>query len=97
HAHALADARNLAADAAEADHAQRLAEQLHALVRRPHAAPYLAIHAGDVARRRHHQCNGMLGDGGVAVALDDVHLGAAPFQLADIHVASGASAEENDV
>ena len=97
HAHAFADARDLAADAAEPDHAQRLAEQLHALVRRPDAGAHLAVHARDVARGGHHQRDRVLGHRGVAVALDDVHLDAARFQFADIHVARGSGAEEHDV
>ena len=97
HAHAFADARHFAADAAEADDAQRLAEKLHALVRRPGAGAHLAVHAGDVARGRHHQRDRVLGHRGVAIALDDVHLDAARLQLVDIHVARGARAEEHDV
>ena len=87
HAHALADARHLAADAAKPDHAQRLAEKLHAFVRRPDAGAHLAVHARDVAAGRDHQRDRMLGHRGVAIALDDVHLDAAVLQFADIHVA----------
>ena len=97
HADALADARDLAADAAEADDAERLAEQLHAFVRRPGAAAHLAVHARDVARRGEHQRDRVLGDRGVAIALDGVHGDAALFQLGDVHVARRAGAEEHDV
>ncbi len=97
HAHAFADACDFAADAAEPDHAQGLAQQLHAFVRGPHAAAHLAVHARDVARGRHHQCNGMLGHRGIAVAFDDVHCDAARLQFADIHVARRTGAEEHDV
>ncbi len=93
----MRDARHLAADAAEADDAERLAEELHALMRRPGAGAHLAVHAGDVARGGNHQRDRMLGHRGVAVTLDDVHLDAAAFELADIHVARGPGAEEYDV
>ena len=97
HSHAFADARHLAADAAEADHAQRFAEELHAFVRCPYAAAHLAIHAREIARAGPQQRDGVLGDRGVTVALDDVHLDAALIELTDIHVARRPGAEENDV
>jgi hypothetical protein len=49
HAKAAADPHDLAPDAAEPDHAERLAEELHALVRHPGAGAHLAIHARDIA------------------------------------------------
>ena len=58
---------NLAADAAEPDHAERLAEELHAFVRHPGAGAHFAIHAGDIAAGGEHQRDGVLGDRGVAV------------------------------
>src|SRR6185437_3831683 len=70
HAHAAGDARHLAADAAEADEAERLAAQLHALAHVPGAGADLAVHAGDIARSRQDERHRMLGDGGIAVALD---------------------------
>ena len=97
HADTLADARHLAPDTAEPDHAQRLAVELHAFLRRPHARAHLAVHAGHVTRGGEHQCNRMLGHGGVAIALDGVHGDAAALKLIDIHVAGRAGAEEHDV
>ena len=61
------------ADATEPDQAQRLALELHALQRLPHARAHRAVHAGEVAAAGEHQRNGVLGDRGVAIALDGMH------------------------
>ena len=79
HAEALGHARHFGADAAEADDAERLAEQLDTLLRRPLAAAHVAVHARNVACGRKHQRDRVLGDGRVAVALDDVDGDAALF------------------
>jgi len=50
-----------------------------------------------IAAGRHHQRDGLLGDGGVAIALDGVNLDAERFDLRHVHVARGAGAEEHDV
>ena len=97
HAEPGAHARHLRADAAEPDHAQRLAVELHALLRRPDAGAHLAVHARDVARGGKHQRDRVLGHRDVAIALDGVHGDAARLELVDIHVARRAGAEEHDV
>ena len=97
HAEAAADAHHLAADAAEPDDAERLAVKLHAFARRPGAGADLTIHARDVAARGQHQRDGVLGDRGVAVALDGVDANAARLELGDVHVARRAGAEKDDV
>src|ERR1700748_1079195 len=88
HAEAAADARHLTADAAEPDDAERLASQLYTLVRHPGPGPDLAVHARHIAAGGHHQCDGVFGNGSVAVALDGMHADAALRELVDVHVAS---------
>ena len=86
------------ADAAEPDHAERLAEQLHAFERLPGAGADVAVHAREIAAGRHHQRDGLLGDGGVAVALDGVDLDPeSASSVGDVHVARRTGAEEHDV
>src|SRR5689334_13876145 len=97
HAHALADAGDFAADAAKSDYAQRLAEQLHALVGRPYAGAHLTIHPREITRAGPQQRDGVLGDRGIAIAFDDVYLDAARIELAYIHVARRARSEKDDV
>ncbi len=96
-AHALGDARHLGADAAQSDDAERLAEHLHAFERLPGAGADVAIHAGEVAARRHHQRDGLFGDGRIAIALDGVDLDAERLDLRHAHVARSASAEKDDM
>src|ERR1043166_9556759 len=97
HAHAFADTRYLASNAAKPDHAKRLAEELHAFVWRPDAAAHLAIHVREVTRAGPQQRDGMLGHRRIAIAFDDVNFDAAFVELAHVHVAGGSRAEENDV
>ena len=73
HADAARDAGDLAADAAEPDQAERLALELHAFERVPDAAAHRAVHARKLAAAGKHQRHGVLGDRGVAIALDGVH------------------------
>src|SRR5206468_10420202 len=73
HADAARDARDLAADAAEANDAKRLAIKLHAFERAPLAGAYAAVHAREPARAGKHQGNRVLGDRDVAIALDGMH------------------------
>src|SRR4249920_2692293 len=97
HSHAFADAGDLAANAAESDYPQGLAKKLYAFVRCPDPAAYFAIHARQIACARPEQCNAVLGDRSVTVALDDVDLDAALGEFADIHVAGRPGTKENDV
>ena len=97
HADAAADAGDLAADAAEPDDAERLAEKLHAFERLPGAEAHRPVHAGDVAGAGEHQRHGVLGHRGIAVALDGVHRDAEPPERRDVHVARRAGAEKHDV
>ena len=76
---------------------KRLAKKLHAFMRCPDPAAHLSIHAREIAGTGPQQRNRMLGDRGVSVTLDDVHLDATLIQLADIHVAGRPGAEEDDV
>jgi hypothetical protein len=79
------------------DQAQCLVPELHALQRLPDAAADRAVHARKLATAGKHQRDGMLGDRGIAVALDGVHFDAKPIERGDIHVTRRAGAEENDV
>ena len=97
HTDALGDARDLAPDAAEPDHAQRLALELRAFLRRPDAGAHLAVHARHVARCGEQQRDRVLGHRGVAISLDGVHGDAVALEFVDIHVAGGTGAEEYDV
>src|SRR5262245_5901748 len=97
HAHSLADARHLASDAAQADHAQCLAEKLNSFMRCPNAATDLAIHARKIARASPQQRYCMLRHCRIAVALDDMHLDPTVIELSDIHVACRSCAQENDM
>ena len=97
HAEPAPHARNFAADAAEPDDAQRLAGKLHAFARNPAAGADFAVHARHVAAGGHHQRDRVLGDSGVAVALDGVDANAARGELVDIHVARRAGAEKHDM
>ncbi|MNT23477.1 hypothetical protein D3C72_1588960 [compost metagenome] len=76
HAGGLGDGRDMRADAAEADHAEGLAEELHAHVlgALPLAALGAGVGRGHVAREREHQRQGLLGGGdGVAGRRVDHH------------------------
>ena len=97
HAAAERDARDFGGDAAEADQAQRLAGQLHAVVAQPVAGAHLAVHLGDAARRRPHQRDGGFGDRGVAIALDQVNGDAEFGEFFRVHVAARAGAEKHHV
>src|SRR5262245_31875575 len=97
HANAACDPRNLAADAAESNDAERLAIELHAFERAPMAGAHAAVHAHEPARAGKHQRNGVLGHRNVAVALDGVHGHAQSIERRHVHVARGAGAEEHDV
>ncbi len=97
HAGAERNARDFRGDAAEADQAERLAGELHAVVAQPVAGAHLAVHHGEPARGGPHQRNRAFGDGGVAIALDQVHVDAELGELFRIHVAARAGAEEHDV
>ena len=97
HADPCADARDLASDPAEADNAERLAGELHAFGRLPGPGAHLAIHPRDIARAGEHQRDRVLGDGGVAIALDRVHRDAEIAQRRNVHVARRAGAEEHDM
>ena len=97
HADAARDPHHLAADAAEPDHAEHLSGELHAFERLPGAGAHRAVHARKAAAAGEHQRDRVLGDRGVAVALDGVHLDAQRVQRRHVHVARGAGAEEHDV
>ena len=97
HAAAMGDARDLRGDAAEAEQADRLAGELHAFAADPLSVADAAIHGGDAARGGPHQGDRVLGDGGVAIALDGVHRDAECRELLGVHVAARAGAEEDDV
>ena len=73
HAAAERDARDFGGDAAEADQAQRLAGQLHAVVAQPVAGADPAVHLGEAARALPHQRDRAFGDRRIAIALDQVH------------------------
>ncbi len=88
---------DLGADAAEPDHAQGLAGELHPFQRLPGAGAHRAVHARKAAAAGEHQRDGMLGDGGVAVALDGVYLDGERVERRHVHVARCAGAEEYDV
>jgi len=85
------------ADAAETDNAEGFAEHLHAFEWLPVAGADVAVHAREIPAGRHHQRDGLLGHGGVAIALDGMDLHAQRFDLGHIHVARRAGAEEHDV
>ena len=97
HARAHRDPRHLGGDAAEAEQAERLAGEFHALGADPFAAPHAAVHDRQSARRRPHQGDGVLGHRGVAIALDDVHGDAVLGEFLGMHVAARAGAEKDDV
>ena len=99
HAHAAAErnTRDLGRDAAEADQAERLAGQLHAVVAQPVAGADPAVHLGKPARAVPHQRDRAFGDGGIAIALDEVDLDAELGELFRVHVAARAGAEKHDV
>ena len=99
HAHAAAerDARDFGGDAAEADQAERLAGELHAIVAQPVAGAHLAVHPGEAARGLPHQRDRAFGDRRIAIALDQVHVDAELGELFRIHVAARAGAEEHHV
>src|SRR5262249_24552966 len=84
-------------NSAESDHPQDFAKKLHAFMWRPDTATDLAIHAREIARARPEQRNGVLGDRGVTVTLDDVDPDAARVEFADVHVAGRPGAKETDV
>lgn len=77
HADAGRDAGDLAADAAEPDHAQRFVEKLHAFLRCLRAAAHRAVHARHIARCREHERNCVFEHRGVTIARDGVHVDAA--------------------
>jgi len=55
------------------------------------------VHAGEIAARRHHQRDALLGHRRVAVALDGVDLDAERLDLRHGHVARSTGAEKDDV
>src|SRR5262249_10615922 len=73
HADAARNARDLAADAAKPNDAERLVEELHALAWHPQATARVAVHPRQLARTGKHQRDGVLGDCDIAIALDGVH------------------------
>ena len=81
----------------EPDQAERLAVELHAFERLPHARAHCAVHAREPAAAGEDQRHGVLGDRNVAIALDGVHGDAEAGQRRNVHVARGAGAEKNDV
>ena len=99
HAHAAAerDARHFRGDAAEADQAERLAGQLHAVLAQPVAGAHLAVHPGDAARGGPHQRDGGFGHRRIAIAPDQVNADAEFGELFRIHVAARAGAQKHDV
>ena len=97
HAAAERDARDFRGDAAEADQAERLAGQLHAVLAQPVAGAHLAVHLGDAARRRPHQRDRAFGDRRVAIALDQMNVDAEFGEFLRVHVAARAGAEKHDV
>ena len=99
HAHAAAggDPRDFGGDAAEADQAERLAGELHAVLAQPVAGAHLAVHLRQHAGGCPHQRNRGFRDRGVAIALDEVDLDAERGELVGVHVAARAGAEEDDV
>jgi len=97
HADAAGDPRHFPADPAEPDEAERLAVELHAFERIPHAPSHRPIHARQIAAAGEYQRHRVLGDRSVAVALDGVHFDAEPVQRRDVHVARCAGAQKDDV
>lgn len=97
HSDSRGDARDLAPNAAEADNAERLAEQLHALGRLPRAGAHLAIHPRNLARTGEQQRDRVLRHRRVAVALDRVHRDPELAQSGDVHIARRAGAQEHDM
>src|ERR1700733_12470411 len=97
HAQAAAerDARHLRGDAAKADQAQGLAGQLHSVFAQPVAGAHLAVHLGDAARRRPHQCDGGFGHRRVAIASNQMNLDAEFGELLRVHIAARAGAEKH--
>ena len=83
--------------AAQADDAQRLALELHALHRPPAAAANHPVHGRDMPRRGEDQAHGVLGDSGVAVAADGRDLYAETGGGIEVDEACGAGAEKDDV
>ena len=96
-ADAIAEPRHLPADAADADQAERLALELHALHDAPAAAAHHVMHRADVAGGREDEAHGVLGNGRVAIALDGRDLDAQPLGGGEIDEAAGAGAEKDDV
>ena len=96
-ADARGDARHLAADAAQAHEAQRLAAQLHALHRPPAAASHQRMHGGDMPGGGEHQAHGVLGHRRVAIARDGRDLDADLRRRNQIDEARRPRAEEDDV
>ena len=88
--------RDLCADAAQADHAERLAHQLlaHELAARPLAAPDRCIGLRDVARHRQHHRQRVFA-GGDGVGLRRVHHDDAPaggrIHVNRVHADTGSS------
>ena len=97
HAGAERDARHFSGDAAEADQAERLAGQLHAVVAQPVAGADPAVHLGEPARAFPHQRDGAFGDRRIAIALDQMHLDPELAKFFRVHVAARAGAEKHHV
>ena len=93
----MGDARHLAGNAAKADQADGFSGQLPPFHAQPLSAADGAVHAGQAARGPPHQRDGVLGHGGVAIALDDVHGDAVGGEFLGVHVAARAGAQEDDV
>ena len=96
HADSRAETHHLAADAAGADHAERLAGELHAVERAPRAGAQRAVHPRGLAAAVEHQRQRVLGDRDVAIALDGAHLDAEPLRRRHVDVARRAGAHEDD-
>ena len=97
HADAERHARDLGGDAAVADQAERLARELRAFAAQPATVAHRPVHRRELARGVEQETDRALGDGGVAVALDEVDGDADRRERLRIHVAARAGAEEDDV
>jgi hypothetical protein len=77
--------------------AERLAGELEAFGAQPAAGAHGAVHARQAFRGGEQQPHRAFGDGGVAIALDDVHADAEAPERFRVHVAARAGAEEDHV
>src|SRR5580704_15415732 len=93
----MPNAHHFAADAAEPDDAEGLAAKLDAFLGGPSAGADQTVHLRYIAARRQYQRDGVLGHGGVAVALDGVDANSARLKFGDVHVARRTGAKEDNV